>query len=135
MSSIVAATSGTCCRSKGARIEFTSEKFDRAFSEYDLFRLVEQPGLLLLRVPTGHRLTHSRNTPNNQFHLNSRRSRHASVRKPYPLDQPRNRQGPVVRLVRARPKPPPSLGNPTLTASVNAAEFVKVVVVPRSATL
>ena len=27
--------------------EFTSEKFDRAFSEYDLFRLVEQPSLLL----------------------------------------------------------------------------------------
>ncbi|MGA9668455.1 MAG: hypothetical protein WBQ94_04560 [Terracidiphilus sp.] len=27
--------------------QFTSEKFDRAFSEYDLFRLVEQPGLLL----------------------------------------------------------------------------------------
>ncbi|MGA7339854.1 MAG: hypothetical protein WBX18_04605 [Terracidiphilus sp.] len=26
---------------------FTSEKFDHAFSEYDLFRLVEQPGLLL----------------------------------------------------------------------------------------
>jgi hypothetical protein len=26
---------------------FTSEKFDRAFSEYDLFRLVEQPGLLI----------------------------------------------------------------------------------------
>lgn len=26
--------------------QFTSEKFDRAFSEYDLFRLVEQPGLL-----------------------------------------------------------------------------------------
>jgi hypothetical protein len=26
---------------------FTSEEFDRAFSEYDLFRLVEQPGLLL----------------------------------------------------------------------------------------
>jgi hypothetical protein len=26
---------------------FTSAKFDRAFSEYDLFRLVEQPGLLL----------------------------------------------------------------------------------------
>ena len=26
---------------------FTSEKFDRAFSEYDLFRLVEQPGLLV----------------------------------------------------------------------------------------
>ena len=25
---------------------FTSEKFDRAFSEYELFRLVEQPGLL-----------------------------------------------------------------------------------------
>ncbi len=29
----------------------------------------------------------------------------------------------------------PSLANPTLAASVNAAEFVKVVVVPRSATL
>lgn len=27
--------------------QFTSEKFDRTFSEYDLFRLVEQPGLLL----------------------------------------------------------------------------------------
>ena len=27
--------------------QFTSEKFARAFSEYDLFRLVEQPGLLL----------------------------------------------------------------------------------------
>ena len=29
----------------------------------------------------------------------------------------------------------PSLASPTLAASVNAAEFVKVVVVPRSATL
>lgn len=28
----------------------------------------------------------------------------------------------------------PSLANPTLAASVNAAEFVKVVVAPRSAT-
>ena len=27
--------------------QFTSEKFDRTFTEYDLFRLVEQPGLLL----------------------------------------------------------------------------------------
>jgi hypothetical protein len=27
--------------------QFTSEKFDRAFSEYDLFRLVEQPGLAI----------------------------------------------------------------------------------------
>ena len=26
---------------------FTSEKFDHALSEYDLFRLVEQPGLLI----------------------------------------------------------------------------------------
>jgi hypothetical protein len=26
---------------------FTSEKFDRAFSEYDLFRLVEQPSLVI----------------------------------------------------------------------------------------
>ena len=80
-------------------------------------------------------LSPPRNTPNNQFHLNSGRSRHASVRKPYPFDQPRDRQGPVVRLVRARPKPPPTLANPTLAVSVNAAEFVKVVVVPRSATL
>jgi hypothetical protein len=31
-----------CCED-----QFTSEKFDRAFSEYGLFRLVEQPGLLL----------------------------------------------------------------------------------------
>ena len=26
---------------------FTSEQFDRTFSEYDLFRLVKQPGLLI----------------------------------------------------------------------------------------
>ena len=32
---------------------FTSEKFDRTFSEYDLFRLVEQPGLLLTQIETG----------------------------------------------------------------------------------
>ncbi len=30
--------------------EFTSEKFDRAFSEYNLFRLVEQPNLLLTEL-------------------------------------------------------------------------------------
>ena len=32
---------------EGCEDQFTSEKFDHAFSEYDLFRLVEQPGLLL----------------------------------------------------------------------------------------
>ena len=32
---------------EGCEDQFTAEKFDRAFSEYDLFRLVEQPGLLL----------------------------------------------------------------------------------------
>ena len=26
---------------------FSSEMFDRTFSEYDLFRLIEQPGLLI----------------------------------------------------------------------------------------
>lgn len=30
--------------------EFTSEKFDRAFSEYGLFHLVEQPSLLLTEL-------------------------------------------------------------------------------------
>ncbi|MEI9978422.1 MAG: hypothetical protein WDN23_05375 [Edaphobacter sp.] len=30
--------------------QFTAEKFDRAFSEYDLFRYVEQPLLLLDRL-------------------------------------------------------------------------------------
>jgi hypothetical protein len=33
---------------------FTSEKFDRAFSEYNLFRLVEQPGLLLTELQPAH---------------------------------------------------------------------------------
>jgi len=32
---------------EGCEDQFTSEKFDRAFCEYDLFRVVEQPGLLL----------------------------------------------------------------------------------------
>jgi hypothetical protein len=35
---------------EGCEDQFTSEKFDRAFSEYDLFRVVEQPGLLLSEV-------------------------------------------------------------------------------------
>jgi hypothetical protein len=48
----------------------------------------------------------------NQFNLNSGRSRHASVRKPNPFDQPRDRQGPIVRLVRASQKPPPHFGKP-----------------------
>jgi len=30
--------------------EFTSEKFDRAFAEYGLFRLIEQPHLLLTEI-------------------------------------------------------------------------------------
>ena len=34
----------------GCECEFTSEKFDRAFSEYDLFRLVERPNLLLTEL-------------------------------------------------------------------------------------
>jgi hypothetical protein len=33
---------------------FSSERFDRAFSDYDLFRLVEQPGLLLTDVQIGN---------------------------------------------------------------------------------
>jgi hypothetical protein len=40
------------------------------------------------------------------------RSRHASIRKPNPFNQPRDRQGPVVRLVRASQKPPPHFGKP-----------------------
>jgi hypothetical protein len=35
---------------EGCEDQFTSEKFDRTFSEYDLFRLVEQPGLLLSEI-------------------------------------------------------------------------------------
>lgn len=36
---------------EGCEDRFTSERFDRAFIEYDLFRLVEQPGLLLTEIP------------------------------------------------------------------------------------
>jgi hypothetical protein len=32
---------------EGCEDQFTSEEFDRVFSEYDLFRFVERPGLLL----------------------------------------------------------------------------------------
>ena len=34
--------------------QFSPEQFDRAFTEYDLFRLVEQPGLLLTELQTGN---------------------------------------------------------------------------------
>ena len=33
---------------------FTSEMFDRAFTEYDLFRLVEQPGLVISELQPAH---------------------------------------------------------------------------------
>lgn len=33
--------------------EFSKEKFDLAFCEYKLFKYVDQPGLLLDRVPVG----------------------------------------------------------------------------------
>lgn len=39
---------------EGCEDQFTSEKFDRTFTDYDLFRLVEQPGLLLSQVQTGN---------------------------------------------------------------------------------
>ena len=92
---------------EGCEDQFTSEKFDRAFSEYDLFRLVEQPGLLLTEFQTGQRLAHLATPQTSKAILNSRRSRHASVRKSNPLDQPRDRQGSVVRLVRVRKNPRP----------------------------
>ncbi|MBN9617600.1 MAG: hypothetical protein J0G35_18705 [Acidobacteriales bacterium] len=34
--------------------DFTKEKFDRAYCEYKLFHYVDQPGLLLDRIPVGH---------------------------------------------------------------------------------
>lgn len=34
--------------------DFTKEKFDRAYCEYKLFHFVDQPGLLLGRIPVGH---------------------------------------------------------------------------------
>jgi len=33
--------------------DFTMDKFDRAFCEYKLFHFVDQPGLLLGRIPIG----------------------------------------------------------------------------------
>jgi hypothetical protein len=39
---------------KGVLVLQTPEKFDRAFTEYNLFRLVEQPGLLLAQVQSGN---------------------------------------------------------------------------------
>ena len=34
--------------------QFTSEQFDQIFSEYKLFRYVEQPGLLLSQMQTAN---------------------------------------------------------------------------------
>jgi len=39
---------------EGCEDQFTPEKFDRTFTEYDLFRLVEQPGLLMSQVQAGN---------------------------------------------------------------------------------
>jgi hypothetical protein len=35
---------------EGCEDQFTSEQFDRVFSEYKLFSYVEQPGLLLSQL-------------------------------------------------------------------------------------
>jgi len=34
--------------------EFTKEQFDRTYCEYKLFNYVDQPGLLIDRIPIGH---------------------------------------------------------------------------------
>ena len=39
---------------EGCECEFTSEQFDRIFSEYKLFSYVEQPGLLLSQLQTAN---------------------------------------------------------------------------------
>jgi len=39
---------------EGCEDHFTSEQFDRIFSEYKLFSYVEQPGLLLSRMQTAN---------------------------------------------------------------------------------
>ena len=95
---------GTCCHSRVAktnslRRSLTARSPSTTCSAWS--------SSLACCSPSSNRpqLSPPRNTPNNQFNLTSGRSRHASVRKPNPFDQPRDHQGPVVRLVRARPKP------------------------------
>jgi hypothetical protein len=39
---------------EGCEDQFTSEQFDRIFSEYKLFNYVEQPGLLLSQMQTAN---------------------------------------------------------------------------------
>jgi hypothetical protein len=39
---------------EGCEDQFTSEQFDRIFSEYKLFSYVEQPGLLLSQMQTAN---------------------------------------------------------------------------------
>ena len=102
---------GTCCRSKVAK---TNSPRRSSTARSPSTTCSAWLSSLACCSPSSNRPTLSppRNTHDNQSQPNSRRSRHASVRKPYSLNQPRDRQGPIVRLVRARPKPPPHFGKP-----------------------
>jgi hypothetical protein len=100
------ASSGTCCRSKGVKTSSPQRSSTARSRSTTCSAWLSSPACCSLNSsrPT---LSPPHRAPIKQSHPFPRRSRHASVRKSYPLDQPRDRQGSVVRLVRARKSPRP----------------------------
>ena len=86
---------------EGCEDRFTSELFDRVFSEYKLFSYVDQPGLLLsqMQLARPDRLTLSYTThPPNPIH--NQEESHAPIRWPHPLARDSLRTGRGRRLSR-----------------------------------
>ncbi len=87
---------------EGCEDRFTSELFDRVFSEYKLFSYVDQPGLLLSQIATGNCLTFSpcRIPPTAPNPIHNQEESHAPIRWPHPLARDSLRPGRGRRLSR-----------------------------------
>ena len=87
---------------EGCEDRFTSELFDRVFSEYKLFSYVEQPGLLLsqMQLVRPDRFTLSTDPPIPNPIFNQEES-HAPIRWPHPLARNSLRPGRGRRFSRS----------------------------------
>ena len=80
---------------EGCEDRFTSDLFDRVFSEYKLFSYVEQPGLLLSQMQLAPSLIASPCSTSHPFQIpiHNQEESHAPIRWPHPLARDSLRPG------------------------------------------